>query len=171
VTIAPEYLPALDRTLELKADVASTNSPPPEAIGLGKDLEERMRMLRNPSLGSEGLGWGRAPPSKLGGLSYHHLPPWHHSPPRLNLGGVSPMPCIILHTEEAQSGAPASRCPSATAPGWWSRPPPSNLARVAEIRRLVTVWPCWIGATDRAANVSYFMKFVDWWTSTCRPSS
>jgi hypothetical protein len=52
----PEFLPALDQTLELEANVASTNSPPPEAIGPGKDLEERMRKLRNPSLGSKGLG-------------------------------------------------------------------------------------------------------------------
>jgi hypothetical protein len=52
----PEFLPALDRTLELKADIASTNSLPPEAIGPGKDLEERMRKLGNPLLGSEGLG-------------------------------------------------------------------------------------------------------------------
>jgi hypothetical protein len=52
----PEFLPTLDRTLELEVDVASTNLPPPEAIGLGKDLEERTRKLRNPSLESKGLG-------------------------------------------------------------------------------------------------------------------
>jgi hypothetical protein len=54
--VAPEFLPALDQTLEHKADVVSTNSPPLEAIGPGKDLEERMGKLRNPSLGSESLG-------------------------------------------------------------------------------------------------------------------
>jgi hypothetical protein len=51
----PEFLLALDQTLELEADVASTNSPPPEAIELQEDLEERMRKLGNPSLGLEGL--------------------------------------------------------------------------------------------------------------------
>jgi hypothetical protein len=51
----PEFLSALDQTLELKADVASTNSLPPEAIGPGEDLEERTRNLGNPSLGPEGL--------------------------------------------------------------------------------------------------------------------
>jgi hypothetical protein len=50
-----EFLPALDQTLELEANVASTNSPPPEAIGLREDLEERMMNLGNPSLGPEGL--------------------------------------------------------------------------------------------------------------------
>jgi hypothetical protein len=45
----PEFLPALDRTLELEADVSSTNSPPPKAIGPRKDLEE----AREPILGVE----------------------------------------------------------------------------------------------------------------------
>jgi hypothetical protein len=51
-----EFLPALDRTLELEGDVASTNSPPPEATRPEKDLKERTRKLGNPSFGSEGLG-------------------------------------------------------------------------------------------------------------------
>jgi hypothetical protein len=54
--MAPKFLPALDQTLELEEDVMSTNSPPPVPIGLGKDLEERTGKLRNPTLGSEGLG-------------------------------------------------------------------------------------------------------------------
>jgi hypothetical protein len=54
--MAPEFLPALDQTLELETDIMSTNSPPPEAIELGKDLEERTRKLRDPTLGSESLG-------------------------------------------------------------------------------------------------------------------
>jgi hypothetical protein len=86
-----EFLSALDRTLELEAGVTSTKSPSPEAIGLGKDLEERTRKLGNPSLGSKGIGWGRAPQSKPGRLSHRCPPPWSHSPPRLNLGWVSLM--------------------------------------------------------------------------------
>jgi hypothetical protein len=54
--MATEFLPALDQTLELEADVVSTNSPPPETIGPGKDLEERTGKLKNPTLGSESLG-------------------------------------------------------------------------------------------------------------------
>jgi hypothetical protein len=46
----------LDRTLELEVDITGTNSPPPKAIGPGKDLTESPRKLRNPSLGSKGLG-------------------------------------------------------------------------------------------------------------------
>jgi hypothetical protein len=53
--MALEFLPTLDQTLELKAEVVSTNSPPPEAIRPGKDLEERTGKLRNPTLGPEGL--------------------------------------------------------------------------------------------------------------------
>jgi hypothetical protein len=88
----PKFLSALDRTPELEADVASTNLSPPKAIGPGKGLEERTRKLGNPSLGSEGLGCGRAPLSKPRRSSRHRLPPWSHSPPRLSLGWVSPMP-------------------------------------------------------------------------------
>jgi hypothetical protein len=36
--MAPEFLPALDQTLELEADVVGTNSPAPEAIGPGRIL-------------------------------------------------------------------------------------------------------------------------------------
>jgi hypothetical protein len=36
--MAPEFLPALDQTLELEADVVGTNSLPPEAIGPGRIL-------------------------------------------------------------------------------------------------------------------------------------
>jgi hypothetical protein len=53
--MVPEFLPALDRILEIKADIVSTNSLPPEAIGPREDLEERTRKLRNPTLGSESL--------------------------------------------------------------------------------------------------------------------
>jgi hypothetical protein len=88
----PEFLPALDWTLELEANVTSTNSPTPKAIGPGKGLEERMSKLGNPSMGSECLGWGRASPSKLGRSSRRRPPPCSHSPPRLNLGWVSLMP-------------------------------------------------------------------------------
>jgi hypothetical protein len=35
-----EFLPALDQTLELEVVIACNNPPPPEAIGLGEDLEE-----------------------------------------------------------------------------------------------------------------------------------
>jgi hypothetical protein len=111
--MAPKFLPALDQTLELEEDVMSTNSPPPVPIGLGKDLEERTGKLRNPTLGSEGLGWGRALPSKLRRSSCRCPPPWSHSPPP--------------HPGEARSGAPASRamqwgrppdqCPSVASPG------------------------------------------------------
>jgi hypothetical protein len=52
----PEFLPALDQTLELEAVAACTNPLSPEAFGLGEDLEERMRKLGNPCLGSEDLG-------------------------------------------------------------------------------------------------------------------
>jgi hypothetical protein len=62
----PKFLPALDQTLELKVVIACTNPPPPEAIGLGDDLEERTRKLGSPSLGPEDLGWGRAMPTKPG---------------------------------------------------------------------------------------------------------
>jgi hypothetical protein len=37
----PEFLPALDQTLEHEAVVTCNNPPPPKAFGLGKDLEER----------------------------------------------------------------------------------------------------------------------------------
>jgi hypothetical protein len=51
----PEFLQALDQTLELKAVIACTNPPPPKAIGPWEDLEERTRKLGNPSLGLEDL--------------------------------------------------------------------------------------------------------------------
>jgi hypothetical protein len=52
----PEFLPALDQTLELQAVVACTNPLPHKAFGPGEDLEERMRKLENPSLEPEDLG-------------------------------------------------------------------------------------------------------------------
>jgi hypothetical protein len=48
--MAPGFLPALDQTLELKADIAGTNSPPPEAIGPGRILRrERGSLGTHPS--------------------------------------------------------------------------------------------------------------------------
>jgi hypothetical protein len=52
----PEFLAALDQTIELEAVIACTNPLPPEAIGPGEDLEKRTRKLGNPSLAPEDLG-------------------------------------------------------------------------------------------------------------------
>jgi hypothetical protein len=60
--MAPEFLPALDQTLELKADVAGTNSLPPEAIGPSRILRREQG-----SLGTHPLGW-----RSLGGAARHH---------------------------------------------------------------------------------------------------
>jgi hypothetical protein len=53
--MAPEFLPHLDQTLELEADIVGTNSPPPKAIGPGRILRRERGSLGTDPLGQRSL--------------------------------------------------------------------------------------------------------------------
>jgi hypothetical protein len=132
--MAPEFLPALDQTLELEVDVAGTNSPPPEAIGPGMILRRERGSLGTHPLGRRSLE-GAAHRHRFQSrgpavVSFPRGRPIHTSPlvrinatPALFLATLHRGPLIVARpSERRRTLAMALSCGSCATAPWPNRP-------------------------------------------------
>jgi hypothetical protein len=132
--MAPEFLSALDQTLELEVDAAGTNSPPPEAIGPARILRRERGSLGTHPSGRRSLeGAVRCHRFQSRGPTVVSFPrgrPIHTSPlvriyatPALFLATLHRGPLIVAHpSERRRTPAMVLPCGSCATALWPDRP-------------------------------------------------